>query len=265
MTGDGVNDVMALKQADCSIAMGSGAQAALAVSSFVLLNNQFSVLPRIVLEGRRVVNNIQRTASLFLVKTIFSFILCVLTVLWMRSYPFIPIQLTLVSSLGTGIPAFILTFENDTKRIQGNFLVSVLSRATPGALSVCLSIATATFYYAAAMDSYGSGGVPDDLHHSRFGQRDRRSLLDLPSAFARASAGDYAVCSRLCRGHGFRAVSVFAGRTESDAADCGRRHRPWRAVCAFAFAESRLAPSVRPVSAFLSEGRKADSGPGKRV
>lgn len=147
MTGDGVNDVMALKQADCSIAMGSGAQAALAVSSFVLLNNQFSVLPRIVLEGRRVVNNIQRTASLFLVKTIFSFILCVLTVLWMRSYPFIPIQLTLVSSLGTGIPAFILTFENDTKRIQGNFLVSVLSRATPGALSVCLSIATAYILY----------------------------------------------------------------------------------------------------------------------
>lgn len=141
MTGDGVNDVMALKQADCSIAMGSGAQAALAVSSLVLLQDQFSILPGIVMEGRRVINNIQRTASLFLVKTVFSFVLTLMTVAWMRSYPFIPIQLTLVSSFGTGIPAFILTFENDTSRLKGNFMVSVLSRAIPGALAVCLGVA----------------------------------------------------------------------------------------------------------------------------
>lgn len=143
MTGDGVNDVMALKQADCSIAMGSGAQAAMAVASMVLLKDQFSTLPQILLEGRRVINNIQRTASLFLVKTLFSFFLTILTVLWMSAYPFIPIQLTLVSSAGIGIPSFILTFENDTKRPKGNFLIQVLSKALPGALALTVGIAIA--------------------------------------------------------------------------------------------------------------------------
>lgn len=140
MTGDGVNDVMALKQADCSIAMGSGAQAAMTVASMVLLQDQFSALPAIVLEGRRVINNIERTASLFLVKTLFSFFLAVLTVLWMSTYPFIPIQLTLVSSLGTGIPAFILTFENSIYRPRGSFMVRVLDKALPGALALCAGI-----------------------------------------------------------------------------------------------------------------------------
>lgn len=143
MTGDGVNDVMALKQADCSIAMGSGAQAAMAVASMVLLEDQFSALPQILLEGRRVINNIQRTASLFLVKTLFSFFVTVLTVVWMKVYPFVPIQLTLVSSAGIGIPSFFLTFENDTKRPKGNFLISVLSRAIPGALAITFGIAIA--------------------------------------------------------------------------------------------------------------------------
>lgn len=143
MTGDGVNDVMALKQADCSIAMGSGAQAAMAVASMVLLEDQFSALPQILLEGRRVINNIQRTASLFLVKTLFSFFVTVLTVVWMKVYPFVPIQLTLVSSAGIGIPSFFLTFENDTKRPKGNFLISVLSRAIPGALAITFGIVIA--------------------------------------------------------------------------------------------------------------------------
>lgn len=140
MTGDGVNDVMALKQADCSIAMGSGAQAAMAVASMVLLEDQFSALPQILLEGRRVINNIQRTASLFLVKTLFSFFVTLLTVVWMKVYPFVPIQLTLISSAGIGLPAFFLTFENDTKRPKGNFLISVLSRALPGALAITFGI-----------------------------------------------------------------------------------------------------------------------------
>lgn len=136
MTGDGVNDVMALKQADCSIAMGTGAQAAMSVASMVLLQDQFSAMPDIVSHGRCVVNNIQRTASLFLVKTVFSFLLTVLTVVWMREYPFVPIQLTLISSICIGMPAFFLTFEYDISRIRGNFLVSVLSRAIPGAVAV---------------------------------------------------------------------------------------------------------------------------------
>ncbi len=148
MTGDGVNDVMALKKADCSIAMGTGAQAAAAVSSLVLLDDQFGVLPNVVDEGRRVINNIKRTASLFLVKTLFSLILSLLTLVWMSSYPFIPIQLTLVSSLGTGIPAFLLTFEKDHSRLKGHFLSDVLSRALPGALAVSFGISLAYIAYA---------------------------------------------------------------------------------------------------------------------
>lgn len=155
MTGDGVNDVMALKQADCSITMGSGAQAAMSVASMVLLEDQFSVMPDIVAHGRCVINNIQRTASLFLVKTLFSFLLTVLTVLWMREYPFVPIQLTLVSTICIGMPAFFLTFENDIRRIKGSFMISVLSRAVPGA--VALSSMVSVLYILMNMGVLGLG------------------------------------------------------------------------------------------------------------
>lgn len=140
MTGDGVNDVMALKEADCSIAMGSGTQAARSIASLVLLENQFNAMPSILLEGRRVINNIQRTASLFLVKTLFSFGISLLTVFWLSIYPFEPIQLTLISSLGVGIPAFILTLEPNYDRVSGSFLANVLGRAIPGALSVITAV-----------------------------------------------------------------------------------------------------------------------------
>lgn len=136
MTGDGVNDVMALKEADCSIAMGSGAQAAQNISSLILLKDQFSTLPSILKEGRCVIHNIQRTASLFLVKTLFSVGLSCLTLFWLKQYPFDPIQLTLISSLGTGIPSFILTLEPDERRVVGNFLKTVFLKALPGALCV---------------------------------------------------------------------------------------------------------------------------------
>lgn len=140
MTGDGVNDVPALKEADCSIAMGTGTQAARSVASVVLLKDQFDALPSILLEGRRVINNIQRTASLFLVKTLFSFGLSILTLFWLSRYPFEPIQLTLVSFLGVGFPSFVLTLEPNHARIKGNFLVNVLSRAFPGAISMVLMV-----------------------------------------------------------------------------------------------------------------------------
>lgn len=140
MTGDGVNDVMALKEADCSIAMGTGTQAARSVASLVLLDDQFEVLPSILLEGRKVINNIQRTASLFLVKTLFSFMLSILTLFFFEQYPFQPVQLTLISTLGTGLPAFLLTLEPNYRRVEGNFLTNVLSRAFPGALNVTLFI-----------------------------------------------------------------------------------------------------------------------------
>ncbi len=140
MTGDGVNDVLALKEADCSIAMGTGTQAARSVASVILLKDQFDALPSILLEGRRVINNIQRTASLFLVKTLFSFGLSILTLLWLSRYPFEPIQLTLVSFLGVGFPSFVLTLEPNHARVKGNFLINVLSRAIPGAVCMVLMV-----------------------------------------------------------------------------------------------------------------------------
>lgn len=140
MTGDGVNDVMALKEADCSIAMGAGSEACKSVSSLVLLENQFEALPDILNHGRSVIHNIERSASLFLVKTIFSFGLSFLTLFMLTKYPFQPIQLTLISSLATGIPSFILTLEPNTKRVKGNFLNNVISKAVPGGTCVILSV-----------------------------------------------------------------------------------------------------------------------------
>lgn len=140
MTGDGVNDVMALKEADCSIAMGSGSQACKSVASLVLLENQMNALPVILYQGRCVINNIQRTASLFLVKTLFSIGLSLLTLVCLKNYPFKPIQLTLISALATGIPSFILTLEPNGSIVKVDFLKNVFSKAIPGAVCVILSV-----------------------------------------------------------------------------------------------------------------------------
>ncbi|MGX8834191.1 HAD-IC family P-type ATPase [Amedibacillus sp. YH-ame6] len=140
MIGDGVNDVMALKEADCSISVAQGSEAAKNIANLVLLDNNFANMPRIVDEGRRVINNIQRASSMFLVKTTFSTILSILTLFFIQRYPFEPIQLTLISSLTIGIPSFFLALEANHARVEGNFLINVLSRALPGALCVVLSI-----------------------------------------------------------------------------------------------------------------------------
>lgn len=140
MTGDGVNDVMALKEADCPIAMGSGSQACKSVASLVLLKDQMNALPVILYQGRCVINNIQRTASLFLVKTLFSIGLSLLTLVCLKNYPFKPIQLTLISALATGIPSFILTLEPNGSIVKGIFLKNVFSKAIPGAACVILSV-----------------------------------------------------------------------------------------------------------------------------
>lgn len=140
MIGDGVNDVMALKEADCSIAVAQGSEAAKNIANLVLLDNNFKHMPLIVAEGRRVINNIQRAASLFLVKTIFSFILAILTLFLNSRYPFAPIQLTLISSLTIGIPSFFLALEPNHNRVKGNFVINVLSHAAPGAFMVVLCI-----------------------------------------------------------------------------------------------------------------------------
>lgn len=140
MIGDGVNDVMALKEADCSISVAEGSEAAKNIANLVLLDNNFANMPHIVDEGRRVINNIQRASSMFLVKTTFSTILSILTLFFMRNYPFEPIQLTLISSLTIGIPSFFLALEANHARVEGNFLINVLGRALPGALCVVFSI-----------------------------------------------------------------------------------------------------------------------------
>lgn len=140
MTGDGVNDVLALKEADCSIAMASGSEAARNVSKLVLLDSDFASMPKVVAEGRRSINNIQRSASLFLVKTIYATILALIFVFARTNYPFIPIQLTLISVLTIGVPSFILALEPNHERIKGNFITNVIGKAIPGALAIVSQI-----------------------------------------------------------------------------------------------------------------------------
>lgn len=140
MTGDGVNDVLALKDADCSIAMASGSEAAAQASQLVLLESDFSCMPEVVLEGRRVVNNIQRSASLFLVKNIFSFLLSLISVVFMFTYPLEPSQISLISMFTIGIPAFFLALESNKNMIKGHFLTNVLLKALPAALTDALAV-----------------------------------------------------------------------------------------------------------------------------
>ncbi|MDD6236096.1 MAG: cation-translocating P-type ATPase [Clostridiales bacterium] len=138
MTGDGVNDVLALRDADCSIAMASGSDAARQVSQLVLLESNFSALPNVVMEGRRVINNITRTASLFMVKTIFSFLLSFMALFFQMPYPLIPIQLTLIGLVAEGLPSFVLALEPNKERVKGNFLQTILGRAFPSAIIIVL-------------------------------------------------------------------------------------------------------------------------------
>ena len=135
MTGDGVNDLLAMKQADCSVAFSSGAQAASQLGSLVLLNNDFAAMPGIVAEGRRVINNIQRSASLFLVKNIFSFLLSIVALALPLAYPFQPLQLSLVTFATIGAPAFFLALEPNHELVHGKFMRNVLRKALPGGLT----------------------------------------------------------------------------------------------------------------------------------
>lgn len=140
MTGDGVNDVLALKEADCSIALSSGSDAARNVSQLVLLDSDFDSLPTVVNEGRRTINNIQRSASLFLTKTTYSLLLSLVFAFVSMNYPFQPIQLTLTSFFTIGIPSFVLALEPNKERIKGNFLINVLSNSLPAALTIVANI-----------------------------------------------------------------------------------------------------------------------------
>lgn len=139
MTGDGVNDVLALKEADCSIAMAEGSDAARTVSHLVLLNNNFNSMPKIVKEGRRTINNLQRTASLYLVKTIYSALLA-LFFLFVGEYPFEPMHMTLVGAVTIGMPSVLLSFMPNSDMVKGRFITNILKDSLPGAISITMSI-----------------------------------------------------------------------------------------------------------------------------
>ncbi len=141
MTGDGVNDVLALREADCSIGLGNGSDAAKSVSKLVLLNSDFSSLPKIVLEGRRTINNIERSSSLLLVKTIYTILLIFTCIFFKSDYFFIPIQLTLITACTIGIPSFILALEPNENLVKGKgFLYKIIMRSLPGSLTVFSNI-----------------------------------------------------------------------------------------------------------------------------
>ena len=149
MTGDGVNDILAMRQADCAIAMAGGAQAASQIAQLVLLNGDFGAMPAIVAEGRRVINNIQRAGALFLVKNILSFGLAMLNLLLGLSYPFAPIHLTVISVLTIGTPSFFLALEPNYSLVRGKFLPSVLRQALPGGLTNIATVVLAQLCAAA--------------------------------------------------------------------------------------------------------------------
>ena len=140
MTGDGVNDVLALKDADCSIAMASGSEAAVQAAQMVLLESDFSKMPSIVAEGRRVVNNLERSGSLFLVKNVFSFLTALLVISFGITYPLLPTQVSLVTMWTIGVPSFFLAQVPNTSLIRGTFLKNVLSKAIPGGVTDVIMI-----------------------------------------------------------------------------------------------------------------------------
>ena len=143
MTGDGVNDVLALKEAGCSIAMASGSEAARNVSQLVLVDNDFGSMPEVVAEGRRTINNIERSSSLYLVKTIYSILLSLIFTFFALQYPFEPIQLTLIGGLTIGFPSFVLALQPNKNIVRGNFTKNIIARALPAALCVVINVLAA--------------------------------------------------------------------------------------------------------------------------
>ncbi|NEB95717.1 HAD-IC family P-type ATPase [Streptomyces bauhiniae] len=157
MTGDGVNDVLALKDADIGVAMGSGSEATRAVAQIVLLNNSFATLPSVVAEGRRVIGNITRVATLFLVKTVYSVLLALLVVCWQVEYPFLPRHLTLLSTLTIGVPAFFLALAPNKERARPHFVRRVMRYSIPGGLLA--GVATFVTYLLARHHYSGPGAL----------------------------------------------------------------------------------------------------------
>lgn len=136
MTGDGVNDLLALRQADCSIAMGNGSDAAKQTAQLVLLNSDFGVLKDVISEGRRVINNMTKSAGVFFIKTIYSVLLCILCLFFNRDFPFIPIQITLIDAVIEAFPAFFMSFEKNDRKVEGTFLRNAVTSALPDSIAI---------------------------------------------------------------------------------------------------------------------------------
>ena len=145
MTGDGVNDTLALKEADCSIAMADGSEVARNISHLVLLNSNFTSLPSVVKEGRQVINNVQNSSVLFLMKTLFTLVMCLSTIIMVVPYPFAPRQMFLLELLVIGMPSLILTFQPNTELIKGNFIPQVLKKSIPRAVLMLLAVFAVIF------------------------------------------------------------------------------------------------------------------------
>lgn len=142
MTGDGVNDILALKEADCSIAMASGSEAVRSVSHMVLLNSDFGSMPATVLEGRRVINNVQKSSSLFFMKTIFTIVFSIICLILRTPYPLSTVQMLLMETFVIGIPSFFLAFLPNNKRISGKFIYNLIRNALPGAITLILNVSS---------------------------------------------------------------------------------------------------------------------------
>lgn len=142
MTGDGVNDILALKEADCSIAMASGSEAVRSVSHMVLLNSDFGSMPATVLEGRRVINNVQKSSSLFFMKTIFTIVFSIICLILRTPYPLSTVQMLLMETFVIGIPSFFLAFLPNDKRISGKFIYNLIRNALPGAITLILNVSS---------------------------------------------------------------------------------------------------------------------------
>jgi len=166
MTGDGVNDILAMREADCSIAIASGADAARNVAHLVLMDSKFSSMPKVVMEGRRVINNITKTSSLFLMKTLMSIVLAVVFMIMQESYPFRTNHLLFLEMFVIGLPSLALALQPNFARIKGNFLANVTGRAIPGGLAIVISVMAMFIYRSVATTRFGDavfGADPDAL------------------------------------------------------------------------------------------------------
>lgn len=145
MTGDGVNDLLALREADCSIAVADGSDASRQISQVVLLDSDFTNLPQVVMEGRKVIHNVTRTAQVFFIKTIYSVLVSFFCLFSNQAFPFIPIQITLIDACIEAYPSFLTIVESDTRRIRGRFLPTALSHAAPFGIAVTAMIILVSF------------------------------------------------------------------------------------------------------------------------